>query len=90
MFSTWRDAAKSSRRSCIPWRRIVGRDLTAWLYMQFSQGATPEYCEKLLYNKLSRYYEMREISESFPLSAALKRVRSNVTARYAEFNRKPK
>ena len=87
MFSTWRDAAKRSKSRRIPWRRIVGRDLTAWLYMQFSAGASPAYCLKLLENKLRQHYENREISETFPLSSALERARISVTARYAEFNR---
>jgi len=86
----WRDAAKTSKMRRIPWRRVVGRDLTAWLYMQFSAGATPAYCASLLENKLRSCYASGSFSDTFPLSEAIKRIPSNVTARYAEFNRHPK
>ena len=88
MFPTWREAAKSSRQLRIPWRRVVGRDLTAWLYMQFSAGATPAYCASLLEDKLRAHYTKHNFSASFPLAEAIKRIPSNVTARYAEFNRR--
>ena len=72
-------------------RRVLGRDLTSWCYLQFSNGATRDYVVRLLAHKIEDYYDRRrywhQYGEPCPQPEMLRRGIQGIDSRLSEFQK---
>jgi len=85
----WQQKAKESKIPRVNWRKILGKRLTTWLFLQFESGGTKTYCYNLLKEKIRNYYAVNNKMEfQFPLEKIIENAKISVSARYAEYKRR--
>jgi hypothetical protein len=83
-YSNWKEARERSRIPRVNWRRLLGKNLSTWLYQKFSDGWTPKRCIAYLNAVLKNEHDRVNL----PLDKAMENMKISVSARWSEFNRK--
>lgn len=85
----WKTKVKQSKIPRVPWVKILGKPLTAFLFLQFENGADKHYAFKLLHDKIDYYFaRYGEMNLKFSRDKVLENAKISVSARYTEYMRK--
>jgi len=90
----YQTAKANNRGRRFPWQKVLGRPLRDWCYLQFSSGATKEYCFRLVSAKLEDFYDRGQWlwkrralpGPEIPLSKAISNAKIGVTAAWSEYS----